>query len=98
MEYIYAAMLIHKTGKKIDEPSLRKVLESVGVKPDETKIKALIAALSDVDIDKAIKEAALVPVAAEATKPEAKAEKKEAKEEKKVSEEEAAAGLSALFG
>ena len=91
MEYIYAAMLIHKTGKKIDEPSLRKVLEAVGVKPDETKIKALIAALSDVDIDKAIKEAVLVPVAVESAKTEAKSEKK-------ASEEEAAAGLSALFG
>ena len=54
--------------------------------------------MSDVDIDKAIKEAAVIPVAVESAKTEVKSEKKEVKEEKKVSEEEAAAGLSALFG
>ena len=56
MEYIYAAMLIHKAGKKIDENTITKVLESVGIKPDNARIRALISALVDVDIDKVIKE------------------------------------------
>lgn len=97
MEYIYTAMLIHKLGHKIDEHNVRKVLEAAGAKVDDMKIKALVAALSGVDIDKAIKEAAMpaaAPVAAAHAAP--VAEKK--KEEPKVSEEAAAAGLGALFG
>ena len=97
MEYIYAAMLIHKTGSKIDEHNVRKVLEAAGVKPDDMKIKALVAALSGVDIDKAVKEAAMPVAAPVAVAPVAKAEEKK-KEEPKVSEEAAAAGLGALFG
>lgn len=99
MEYIYAAMLIHKAGKKIDEASVKRVLEAAGVAVNESKIKALIASLEGVDIEKAIKEAAL-PVAAPAQTPAqgAKAEEKVAPEEKKKTEEQAAAGLGALFG
>lgn len=93
MEYIYAALLIHKLGHKVTEDNLKKVLESAGAKVDEAKVKSLIAALDSVDIESAIKEAALAPVAAPA-----KEEKKEAKKEEKVDESVAAAGLGALFG
>ena len=110
MEYIYSAMLLHSAGKKITEENVKKVLEAAGVKPDDGRIKALTASLEGVDIDEAIKTAA-VPVAAAAPsatapaageapaeeKPEEK-KKKEKKEEEEVSEEEAAAGLGALFG
>ncbi len=106
MEYVYAAMLLHKAGQKIEEGSVKKVLEAAGVKPDEARIKALVASLEGVDIDKAIEKAAVAPVAAApaggAAAGEAKKggeEKKEKKkEEEKVSEEKAAAGLGALFG
>jgi len=37
MEYIYAAMLLHKAGRKIDEASIKKVLEAAGVKVDDGK-------------------------------------------------------------
>jgi large subunit ribosomal protein L12 len=98
MEYVYAAMLLHKAGKQITEDSMEKVLTATGVAIDKARIKATVTALKDVDINKVIKEATLVtaaaPAAAAHTAP--KAEKKE--EEKKVSEEEAAAGLGALFG
>lgn len=99
MEYIYAAMLIHKAGKKIDETTIKKVLEAAGVKPDDARVKALVAALADVNIEKAIAEAA-IPVAAApiAQATAAPAAKKEEKKEEKKSEEEAAAGLGALFG
>lgn len=97
MEYIYAGMLLHKAGKQITEASVKKVLEAAGVQVDDGRVKALIAALEGVDIDAAIKEAAMVaapvPVASAGEK---KEEKKP--EEKKVTEEQAAAGLGALFG
>lgn len=99
MEYVYAAMLLHKAGQKVTEDAVKKVLEAAGVKPDEGKVKALVAALDGVDVEAAIKEAAVAPVAAAPAAEAPKAEeKKEKKEEEKPSEEEAAAGLGALFG
>ncbi len=106
MEYIYGAMLLHSAGKKITEENIKKVLTAAGVKADDARIKALTASLEGVDIEEAIKTAA-VPVAAAPAQPaapgdkekkEEKKEKKEKKEEEEVSEEEAAAGLGALFG
>ena len=103
MEYVYAAMLLHKAKQKVDEASVKKVLEAAGVAPDEARIKALVASLEGVNIDEAIEKAA-VPVAAAAPVAAAgggeaeKKEEKKKKEEEKVSEEKAAAGLGALFG
>ena len=98
MEYIYAAMLLHKAGQQISEESVKKVLTSAGITPDDSKVKALVVALDGVDIEKAIKEAVAMAVSAPVAG-EASAEKKEEKpKEEKVSEEKAAAGLGALFG
>lgn len=104
MEYIYAAMLIHKAGGKVDEAAVTKVLQAANVKADPARVKALVAALEGVNIDEAVKKAAVVaaPVAAApvSAAPQAggkKEEKKSAAEEKKT-EEAAAAGLGALFG
>jgi len=44
MEYIYAALLLHKAGKKVDENGVKAVLSAAGVAADESRIKALIAA------------------------------------------------------
>jgi large subunit ribosomal protein L12 len=100
MEYIYAGMLIHKLGEKIDEDTVKKVIQAAGGKPDDGRAKALVAALNDVDIDAAIKEASVAPVAAPAASAgnAGAPEKKEKKEEEKKSADEAAAGLGALFG
>ena len=68
MEYIYAAMLIHKAGGKVEEASVKKVLEAAGVKVDEARVKALVAALEGVNIEEAIEKAA-VPVAAGSVAP-----------------------------
>ena len=101
MEYIYSAMLLHSAGQKITEEHVKKVLTAAGVKADEARIKALVASLEGVNIDEAIKTAA-IPVAAAPAAPAGKTEEKkeEKKKEKKeeVSQEEAAAGLGALFG
>jgi large subunit ribosomal protein L12 len=103
MEYVYSAMLLHSAGQKITEENVKKVLTAAGAKPDNARIKALVASLDGVNIEEAIKTAA-VPVAAaaapvQAAKAPAEEKKEEKKKEKKeeVSEEEAAAGLSALF-
>lgn len=106
MEYVYAAMLLHKAGKDITEDNVKKVLEAAGVEVDNAKVKALVAALEGADIEEAIKNASNVAVAAGAPASQATSESpseekpEEKKEEKKeeVKEEEAAAGLGALFG
>lgn len=99
MEYIYAAMLIHKAGKKIDESTLKKVLEAAGVKADEARVKATVAALEGVNIDQAIEKASkMQAVAAPAAGAPAAGSHKEEKKEEKKSADEAAAGLGALFG
>lgn len=105
MEYIYAAMLLHKAGKEVNEESLTQVLKSAGIEADEVRVKALVASLAEVDIDEALKSAPTMMTAAPAT-PEAaaeaetkpKEETKKQKEEDKEKEEAALEGLGALFG
>jgi large subunit ribosomal protein L12 len=98
MEYIYAALLLHKLGKEVSEENVKKVVSSTGAEVDEAKVKSLVASLKGVDVDKELESASLVAAApassGEAPKEEEKKEEKP-KEEKK---EAAAEGLSALFG
>ena len=105
MENIYAAMLLHKAGKQIDEQSITAVLTAAGLTVDAVQVKALVASLSEVNIDEAIKAAptmmAAAPAAAPAEqKPAAAApeDKKKKAEEEKAKEEAALEGLGALFG
>jgi large subunit ribosomal protein L12 len=93
MEYVYSALLLHSAKQPVTEENVKRVLNSIGVKPDDGKVKALIASLEGQSIDELIKQAATVTVAAPAE--EKKIEKKEDEEKK---EETAAAGLSQLFG
>jgi len=95
MEYVYAALMLHKLGKEISEENLNNVIRAAGAEPDEAKIKTLIASLKDVDIEKEL-ENAIVASAAPAAGGEAAEEKPAEKKEEKV--EEAAEGLSSLFG
>ena len=85
MENIYAALLLHKLGKEINENNLKSVVAAAGAQADESKIKSLVASLKGVDIDAELASASLVSAAPVAAP----------KEEKK---EAAAEGLSALFG
>jgi len=101
MEYIYSALLLHTLKKDVSEETLAGVLKSAGTSPDSTRIKGLIAALKDVNIDEAIEKAAMPMAVAQAAGTEAKAsEADEAKEKEDAakSEEAAAEGLSSLFG
>ena len=102
MEYIYAAMILHSADKDINEENVKSIIEAAGIDADDARIKALIAALEDVDIDEAMETtamaaapAAAAPAAAEAAVEE---EEDEEEEEEEEAEEAAAAGLGALFG
>jgi large subunit ribosomal protein L12 len=100
MEYLYAALLLHALGKKVDEAGLTNVLKAAQANVDEARVKVLVSALEGVNIDEALKAAAITaapaPQPAPAQPAPAPAEKKEEKKEEK--EEEALAGLGALFG
>ena len=105
MEYVYAALLLHKLDKKIDEDSVKKVVSSTGASPDDIKIKALVSALGEVDIEEALKTqvapaAVAQPASQSAQATESAPEKTEGgKEEKEEGKkEEALEGLSSLFG
>ncbi|TSA57857.1 50S ribosomal protein P1 [bacterium] len=103
MEYVYAAMLLHKAGKEINEKNVSEVLTVAGVSADAARVKALVASIAEVDIEEAIKAAPAMMAAAPATAaPEAakKEEKKEEEPEEDESKKEEAAmeGLGSLFG
>lgn len=102
MEYIYAAMILHSADKDINEENVKSIIEAAGIEADDARVKALIAALEDVDIEEAIATTAMAAAPAAATEAtpaaEEEAEEEEEEEEEEAAEEEAAAGLGALFG
>jgi len=103
MEYVYAALMLHKLKKEITEENVTSIVKASGAELNEAKVKSLVASLADVDIEDAIKAAPVAVAAAPAAAaPAAAGEGK--KEEKKdeaaagKSEEAAMEGLSSLFG
>lgn len=105
MEYVYAALLLHKLKQDINEDNIKNVIKATGVAPDDVRVKSLVAAISEVNIEDALKAspiAAAPSAAAAAAAPAssnagAAADKEEEKKEEKK-EEEALEGLSSLFG
>jgi large subunit ribosomal protein L12 len=61
MEYLYAALVLHNTGEDVSEDNVTSVLEAAGADAEESRVKALVAALEDVDIDDAVEQAAVAP-------------------------------------
>ncbi|MEM2910457.1 MAG: 50S ribosomal protein P1 [Nitrososphaerota archaeon] len=103
MEYVYAALLLHKAGKPVNEEGIRNVLSAAGIQPDDGRVKTLVAALSEINIDEVLKSATATPFVAPtapatSAQPEAKPKEEKKEEAKKKEDEEALAGLSALFG
>ncbi|MSS74721.1 50S ribosomal protein P1 [Candidatus Pacearchaeota archaeon] len=92
MEYIYAALLLHKLGQSVTEDNVTKVIKAAGASVDEAKVKTMLASLQGIDIATELANASTAVAAAPAAAP--KAEEKKA-EEKPV---ESAAGLASLFG
>ena len=97
MEYIYAALLLHKAGKEVSEENVKAVLSAAGVAANDARVKALVASLEGVDINEAIEKAAAAPVAVAAA-PAAAAAEEEPEKDEKEEEESGMAGLGALFG
>jgi large subunit ribosomal protein L12 len=101
MRYVYAALLLHASGTKIEEDTLTNVLTATGTDVDPARVKALVASLSEVNIDDAIKMAPGLVAPAPTPSIKAEPKKKETpveEEEEEDKEEEALAGLGALFG
>ncbi len=98
MEYIYAALLLHKLGKEVSEHNLKSVVAASGEHADETKIKSLVASLKGVDIAKELENASLVSAAPSAHAGHAAGHEKKEEKPKEEKREAAAEGLSALFG
>ncbi len=103
MEYVYAALMLHKLKKDITEENLTAVVKASGGEVNEAQVKSLVASLADVNIEEAIKAAPVAVAAAPAAAPAEGGEGK--KEDKKKdeatsakSEEQAMEGLSSLFG
>jgi len=98
MEYVYAALLLHKLQKEVNETNISSVIKASGAEVNDAQVKALVAALADINIEDAIK---AVPVAVAAAAPAAESPSEAKKEEPKdtgKSEEAAMEGLSSLFG
>ncbi|MFA9437494.1 MAG: 50S ribosomal protein P1 [Candidatus Bathyarchaeota archaeon] len=99
MEYMYAAMLLHSAGKDISEDAVTNTLTAAGVSADSSRVKALCAALADVDIEEALKAPVFAAGAAPAAAPAAVEEAPEKEpEEEEPEKEEDLQGLGALFG
>jgi len=104
MEYVYAALLLHSSGKDVSEEGIKTILSAAGVAADEVRIKALVSALEGVNIEEILSKAPSVAVAAApaaaavpATSGKAPAAE-EAEEDKEEAEESGIEGLGALFG
>jgi large subunit ribosomal protein L12 len=106
MEYVHAAILLHKAGKPVNEENLTNVLTAAGITVDPIRVKGLVASLAEVNIDDALKSAATftpvttAPAATPAAAPATTDAKSAVEDKKKEQEKEEAAieGLGALFG
>ena len=94
-EYIHAALVLHAAKKEITEEGLVNIMKAAGVEPDTQKIKMLVSALSEVNIDQALSAQLVAAPAAATAQPSKPGEKP--KEEAKAEEKEEVAGLGALF-
>ena len=103
MEYVYAALMLHKLKKEITEENVTSIVKASGTEVNEAKVKSLVASLADVNIEDAIKAApvaaaAAAPTAAPAEGGEGKKDEKKDEAASCKSEEKAMEGLSSLFG
>ncbi|MEA2046169.1 MAG: 50S ribosomal protein P1 [Euryarchaeota archaeon] len=103
MEYVYAALLIHSSGKDVSEEGIKTILDAAGITPDDVRIKALVSALEGVDVDSVLSQAStvsapVVPTAAPAAEAAPAVEEIVEEEKEEEAEESGMEGLGALFG
>ena len=97
MEYTYAALLLHKVGKDINEDNLKAVISATGAEVNEAKVKVMVTSLKGVDIADKLANASIAAAPAAASGDVAAEEPKEEKK-KEEPKAEAAEGLASLFG
>ena len=98
MEYVYAALMLHKLKKEITEENVTSIIKASGAEVNEAQVKSLVASLADVNIEDAIKAAPVAVAAAPAEGGEGKKEEKKDEAPSGKSEDKAMEGLSSLFG
>jgi large subunit ribosomal protein L12 len=98
MEYTYAALLLHKVGKDINEDNLKAVISATGAEVDEAKVKVMVASLKDVDIADKLANASVAAAPAAGASDAGKAEAPKEEKKKEGPKAEAAEGLASLFG
>jgi len=108
MEYVYAALILHESDTEITEEHLTNVIEAAGIDVEESRVKALVAALEDVDIEEALQEpmgpvaagapTTGVPEEAETAEAAEADEEAEAEESEEEDEDTTGEGLGSLFG
>ena len=98
MEYIYAALLLHKLGHAVTEESLKKVIHATGSQVDEAKVKTLVASLHGVDIKAELENVSIAVAAPSSGAGHAGGAAPKAEEKKEEKPVESAAGLASLFG
>jgi len=105
MQYLYTALVLHKSDQEITEEGITKVLKAAGVTADKSRVKALVAALGEVDINEALASAVMAaPVGATASTGSASSAGTEEAVEEEEEEEEGEEledddeGLGSLFG
>lgn len=102
MELVYAALTLSEADKEINEDNLQDIVDAAGLDVEDSEIKALVAALEDVDIQEAMESAVAggaAPAPASDSSDDADEEEEEAEEEEEdeADEDEAAEGLGDLF-
>jgi large subunit ribosomal protein L12 len=105
MKYLYSALILHDANKEITEDAVTSILEAAGVDVDSSRVKALVAALSEVDIEDALSSAVMAAAPATgaaapagdsgAAQAEEEPEEEEEIEGEVVDDDE---GLGSLFG
>ncbi|MDH3277819.1 MAG: 50S ribosomal protein P1 [Nitrosopumilus sp.] len=98
MEYVYAALLLHKLKKEVNEANISSVVKASGAEVNDAQVKAMVAALADINIEDAIKAAPVAVAAAAPAEAAGEAKKEEKPKEEGKTEEAAMEGLSSLFG
>ncbi|MEW6528397.1 MAG: 50S ribosomal protein L12 [Candidatus Micrarchaeota archaeon] len=94
--YLHAVLLLYGAGKEINESNIISVLNASGIEIDNAKVKLLVDATKDTNIEELLKNASVATVAPATTTETKKEEKPE--EDKAKKEEQAAEGLANLFG
>jgi len=102
MELVYAALTLHEAGKEVNEDNLESIVDAADLDVEDSEIKALVAALEDVDIEEAMETAVAAGGAAAAPaggddSSDEEDEEEEEEEEDEADEDEAAEGLGSMF-